>query len=280
MLNSEYKFRFILNPFIRLISQASGDFIGVNELKRETPIIVSLSSDEDNFDDLELSLYSLLTQTVRPDKLILWLSDEYDLSYLPYNITKFIKNGLEIKFVKDINSYTNIIYPLQQYPKAINVIASDCVYYQKDWLMKLYHSYIAHPGDIHTHIAHRAKINGLKELLPYIKWEKHISEESSEYINLAKNAGGILYPPNCFSKEVFREDIFVKNNIKDSDIWLWFMGILSGRKVRIVKNHINTLTSTRYLKDLFTKLDYSKKDKQIRTLMKYYSQNIQPKLNQ
>jgi hypothetical protein len=51
--------------------------------------------------------------------------------------------------------------------------------------------------------------------------------------------------------------------------------------VRIVKNHIHKIKSTRYFKDLLTdkrKL-YPKYDEQIRTLIKYYSQNILPKLD-
>lgn len=282
MFNSEYNYTFIFNPFQRFIVGTSCNYSGVNEIKRETPVIVSLTSNEDNFDDLELSLYSLLNQTVKPDRLILWLSDEYDLSYLPYNITKYIKNGLEIKFVKDLNTYTNIIYPLKQFPKAINVIANDCVYYAKDWLMKLYHSYIANPREIHTHIAHKITIDtNSRTPLHYAVWQKCINNENAEYTHFAKIDGGILYPPLCFSNEVFRDDVFLKNNITNPEIWLWVMGILSNKKVRIVKNHINTIKSTRYFKDLLTdkRKQYPKYDEQIRTLIKYYSQNILPKLN-
>ena len=282
MVNSEYNYTFFFSFFKHFIISFPDGYLGVNEIKRETPVIVSLTSNENNFDDLELSLYSILTQTVRPDRLILWLSDEYNLLCLPYNITKYIKNGLEIKFVKDLGSYTNIIYPLKQFPKAINVIANDCVYYAKDWLMKLYHSYIANPREIHTHVAHRIAIDTISKIpQPYKDWQKCINKENAEYAHFAKIDGGILYPPLCFSNEVFRDDIFLKNNITNPEIWLWAMGILSNKKIRIVKNHINTIKSTRYFKDLFTdkRKQYPKYDEQIRTLIKYYSQNIVPKLN-
>lgn len=276
MFNSEYKFNIIPNPIIKFLSITDGDYAGVNEIKRETPIIVSITSDEDNFSSLELSLYSLLNQTVKPDRLILWLSDdEYDLTYLPYSITRYIKNGLEIKFVKDIGSYTNPIYPLEQFYNSINVIANDSVYYNKNWLMKLYHSYIASPKDIQTHNAHQVDLS-----LPFSKWKKNINEENAEYNYYPSSLSGVLYPPKCFSKEVFRDDIFVKNNITNPDVWLWVMGILSNRKIRIVKNHNKRITSTNIFKYIFEDKNkkYSQIDTQISKLMEFYGQNILPKL--
>ena len=87
-----------------------GSYSGVNELKRENPLIVSLTSYEERFEDLVISIYSLLNQSIKPDRIILWLSDNLCLNDLPYDITRFIKNGLEIRFVKDIGSYTKAIY--------------------------------------------------------------------------------------------------------------------------------------------------------------------------
>ena len=86
----------------------------LNQIKRSIPIVVSLSSDEDSFDNLEYTLYSLFNQKVSPDKVVLWLSNEYELSELPYSITKFVKKGLDIRFVEDKESYTNIIYALNR----------------------------------------------------------------------------------------------------------------------------------------------------------------------
>ena len=85
-------------------------YSGVNELKRETPLVVSLTSYEERLEDLTISIYSLLNQSIKPDRIILWLSDKLSLNDLPYDITRFIKNGLEIRFVKDIGSYTKAIY--------------------------------------------------------------------------------------------------------------------------------------------------------------------------
>lgn len=285
ILKCKFHLRFTFNPWIRYQADFLGNMQGVNGgIKREVPLLVSLTSYEERFKDLELTIYSLLNQTIKPDRIILWLSDEYDLSYIPYSITRFIKNGLEIRFVKDIKSYTKIFYALKEFSKCIIVTADDDVYYPKDWLEKLYHSYISHPDDIQVHRAHRIILNDKKELLPYEKWEKHVEEESARYDNFLTGVGGVLYPPNCFTQEVLREDIFLKNSPNADDIWLWFMALLSGRKIRVVKNHIKTLTCTNIFRQLgFGRSLYASNrlganDTQINALMKFYGANIIAKL--
>ena len=287
IFKSNFHLRFAFNPFVRYRANTLGNAKCVNQLKRETQLVVSLTSYEERFDGLELAIYSIMNQTLLPDRIVLWLSDKYtSLNELPYSITKFIKNGLEIKFVKDIGSYTKIIYALKEFPDSIIVTADDDIIYQKDWLAKLYHSYISNPKDIHVHRAHRVLLDDNNKILPYEKWEKHIKEESSRYDNFLTGVGGVLYPPKCFVSEVFREDIFLKQSPFADDVWLWFMALLSERKIRIVKNHIGTLTCTDILgqiglkkkKTLYSLNKIGQNDKQIKALLKFYERNIRPKL--
>ena len=183
IFKSKFHLRFVFNPLIRYFADKMGMYQGVNVLNREVPIIVSITSYEERFSDLVISLYSLLNQKIKPDRIILWLSDEFEgVNDLPYEITRFIKNGLEIRFVKDIKSYTKAIYAFKEFPDAIIVTADDDVYYPSRWLEKLYHSYIAHPEDIQVHRAHRVFMcDGV--IAPYEKWNKHIKEESARYDN-------------------------------------------------------------------------------------------------
>lgn len=282
IFKSKFHLRFVFNPLIRYLADKMGMYQGVNVLKREVPIIVSLTSYEERFSDLVISLYSLLNQKIKPDRIILWLSDEFEgVNDLPYEITRFIKNGLEIRFVKDIKSYTKAVYAFKEFPNAIVVTADDDIYYPKNWLEKLYHSYITHPQDIQVHRAHRVK---LKEgvIAPYESWDKHIEEESARYDNFLTGVGGVLYPPGCFSKEVLREDIFLKEAPTADDIWFWVMALINNRKIRVVKNHIRTLACTNIFyqlgifkrKNLYSINRIGENDRQLKNLMKFYGQNI------
>lgn len=277
-----YRFhlRMFCNPFIGLQIRFLGNFSGINNCKREIPIIVSLTSYEKRFKDLPITLYSLLNQKLKPDKIILWLDeDKHNLASLPYEITQFIKNGLEIRFVKDIKSYTKGIYAFKEYPSSIIVTADDDIYYPAKWLKKLYHSYISNPEEIHVHRAHKVNLN-----LPYEKWEKEVKKEEASFANFLTGVGGVLYPPNCFTKEVLREDIFLKNSPTADDIWFWIMALVHNRKIRVVKNHLKTLICTNILRQLFDKTLYSqnrngKNDEQLANLMKFYGQNVRGKIN-
>lgn len=285
ILKSRLHLRFVFNSLIRYNSNLMSKYVGINPVKRDVPIIVSLTSYEARFKDLEISLYSLLNQSLKPDRIILWLSDEIEsLNDLPYEITKYIKNGLEIRFVKDIGSYTKAIYAFKEYSEAIIVTADDDIYYPKKWLERLYHSYIAHPKDIQVHRAHRVKLKDNK-ILPYEKWEKHVQEESARFDNFLTGVGGVLYPPNCFLSEVFRNDIFLKYAPTADDIWFWFMALISNRRIRVVQNHIKTLSCTNLLrqilpnrKTLYSINSTGRNDEQIENLMKFYQNNILPKI--
>ena len=185
-----------------------GKYSGINDIRRDVPLIVSLTSYEERFEDLTISIYSLLNQSIKPDRIILWLSDNLCLNDLPYDITRFIKNGLEIRFVKDIGSYTKAIYAFKEFSNSIIVTADDDIYYPKDWLSKLYYSFIANPKDISVHRAHRIRFED-KKIAPYETWTKHVEEENARFDNFLTGVGGVLYPPNCFSNEVLRKDIFL-----------------------------------------------------------------------
>ncbi len=284
-LNTKFHLRFVFKPWIKYKADNLGGYIGVNSIKRKVPLIVSLTSYKERFDDLPLVLYSLLKQSVKPDRIILWLSDEYnDLFELPYAITRFIKNGLEIKFVKDIKSYTKIIYALKKFPDSIIITADDDIYYPKTWLEKLYYSYIKYPEDIQVHRAHRVYFNK-DQILPYEKWGKHVDEESARYDNFLTGVGGVLYPPGCFTKEVFREDLFLKCSPNADDIWLWIMALLSNRKIRVVKNHIKNLYAINFFQQIFCvgealymKNQVGGNDVQLRNLLNFYKYNIMNKL--
>ena len=281
-LYDRFHLRFTFNPFIRFKSDRMGNYTGANTVRREIPLIVSLTSYEERFDSLEIALYSLLNQTIKPDRLVLYLSDEFEnTSNLPYSITKYIKNGLEIRFVKDLRSYTKSIYAMKEFSTGIIVTADDDIYYPKDWLEKLYISYISLPKDIHVHQAQRIKVDN-DEILPYKTWNKSVDEESARFDNFITGSGGVLYPPACFSREVFREDIFLKYAPFSDDLWFWVMALISGRKIRVVRNHIRELRCINFssivgLKPKRSLYSINKKgeyDKQLKELLKFYGENV------
>ena len=284
MINSFFKFICKYTGFSFLQKLFVKNFYcvrNVNQLKREVRIVVSISCAEENFDNFEYTLYSIFNQSVSPDNVVLWISNQYELSELPYSITKFVKNGLDIRFVDDKDSYTKIIYALKEFRDCIIVIADDNIFYPRNWLSKLYHSYITNPDDIHVHSALIAA-DKKGSLCPYKEWRKHALSKSASYKNFPVCECGVLYPPNCFVKDVLREDIYKNKANTGWEIWSWVMSVVSGRKIRVVMNNIKHFQTTNLINSYkkYSKLIKNSMltDEQLRILYEYYGKNLCHKL--
>jgi len=213
---------------------------GINKKNRKQKLIVSLTSFPERIYDIHYALYSLLTQTLKPDKVILWLGEEQfpnkekDLSK---EVLELKKNGLIIKWCKDIKSYKKLIPSLIEYPNDIIVTADDDIFYDENWLKTLYKSYLKNKNYVHCQRAHKIKFNEHKELLSYDEWEKSIQDNSASFLNFFTGAGGVLYPPNVLYKDILNEELFKKMAPNNDDIWFWAMCVLNGTKIKVVKNN-------------------------------------------
>ena len=78
---------------------------GLNNIPRKEKIIISMTTFPKRFENIDLCIKSLLLQTMKPDKIIIWLgsdSDEFMISkylrkYEKYGITIFVDSDLNIK---------------------------------------------------------------------------------------------------------------------------------------------------------------------------------------
>lgn len=273
----------IYNPFVRLILPFISSVPYINQLKRDTEIVVSLSAEEENFDTLEYTLYSIFNQKIKPDNVVLWISNKYELTDLPYSVTKYVKNGLDIRFVDDKKSFTKIIYALKEFRNCIIVTADENIYYPKQWLSKLYLSYISSPKDIHVHSARIVAENNLKPA-PQRVWKNPAKAEKADFVYFPVSTGGVLYPPECFVREVAREDIYGKKVNTSWEIWSWVMALVSDRKIRLVKNHINRFAVVDGLSAFKTYTNRVKNrphaDEELAKLFEYYGNNLTRKIAQ
>lgn len=204
-------------------------------------LIVSLTSYCKRFDTLHLTLNCLLNQTVKADRIILWIA-ESEKNIVPDNVIKFISHGLEIKYCKDIKSYKKIIPTLKDDPNSFIVTADDDLYYAEDWLENLIGAW---NGDYKVVVAHRAhKIildkNGLP--VPYKEWgwEYDVSNDISS-LNFPTSGAGVLYPPHCFYHDIINEELFSELSPGTDDIWLYWMCRMNGVKVKVVGKKMELL---------------------------------------
>ncbi|OBP78019.1 hypothetical protein [Mesorhizobium loti] len=182
-------------------------------------LIVSLTSYPARFPTLHLTLRCLLSQTVAPDRVILWIAVE-DAAQLPAEVTDLKRQGLEIRLCRDLRSYKKIIPALLAFPKTYIVTADDDVYYSRTWLEELVEG--AGEKTVVCQRAHSVALDDAERIQPYSKWSYDVAEPAG--MIFPTGVGGVLYGPKALSPEVVDEDMFAKLCPQGDDIWLFWMG--------------------------------------------------------
>lgn len=188
-----------------------------------SPLIVSLTSYPARFGSLHLVLRSLLTQSVRADRVVLWL-DEGDEHLLPPAVTSL---GVETRICPRWRSYKKIIPTLMEWPEAHIVTADDDIYYKPDWLAGLARH--ADAGVV-CHRAHRIALDPAGGPQPYGDWELNIGAPECSPLVFPTGVGGVLYAPGIFHADVLRADLFQALAPTADDLWLYWMHRLCGSR--------------------------------------------------
>ncbi|MBQ6516636.1 hypothetical protein IJI31_05595, partial [bacterium] len=110
--------------------------------------------------------------------------------------------------------------------------------YDKNLIKNLYKSYVKNPEYIHANRVHKIVKNSNDNILPYEYWIKEIDTSKVDFTNFLTGVGGVLYPPNVFNEEVFKEEVFTKICPYADDIWFWSMGVLNNKKVKVAQKPV------------------------------------------
>ena len=218
---------------------------GITDIKRNEQVIVSLTSFPERINIVTKTIKTLLTQTVKPDELILWLAPEQFPNRekdLPQELLELQKYGLTIDWYKDIRSYKKIIPALKKYPEAVIITTDDDIYYAADTVETLYKSYLEHKNEIQAHRCDVLRVENGKIL--WAKTRELYQDKNrvkASFKNRLTGYGAVLYPPHCFYKDVCDENLIKKLLPTHDDIWLWAMAVLNGYKTRLVKGYSESI---------------------------------------
>ncbi len=220
------------------------DYIGVSRVKRDTPLIVSLTTYPARINTIHLVIQTLLMQSLKPNIMILWLANEqFPNKKLPNELIILQKYGLQIKWCSDIKSYKKLIPTLLIYPQAVIITVDDDVYYHSKMIERLYNSYCSDPTCIHCHRATKIimKNNEFKAIGGGYDIYPH-----SSFLHKLTGVSGVCYPPNALFKDITKEELFMLLAPTNDDIWFWLMAVLNGKRCNVV-NH--SCTALYYIKN-------------------------------
>ncbi len=204
------------------------------------PLIVSLTSWPPRFATLHLTLRSLLDQSIRPDRLILWIAHQ-DMAQLPPAVRRLTADGLEIRACDDLKSYKKLIPCLKAHPEAYIVTADDDVHYPSDWLAALVGAVDPAAQEVACLRAHLARFDRYGRALPYLDWS---FETRRTYASGPRTAlfptgvGGILYPPGSLPRATLDESAFMRICPHADDIWFFWMARRNGYTHRRAPDHL------------------------------------------
>lgn len=199
-----------------------------NERLCRDEVIVSLTTYGKRLRDVYITIESIMQGSVKPNRLILWLAEEYEGQELPVTLQKQHNRGLEIRYCKDTRSFKKLIPALQAFPDACIITVDDDVIYPFDFLETLLQSYKANPHAIHANRVHEISIDAKGIPMPYLQWKSCKITGESSILNFATGVGGVLYPPHSLDSRIFDEQSFMTLCPTADDIWFFAMGHLNG----------------------------------------------------
>jgi hypothetical protein len=265
----------------RFFTNFDSSLLFFNKKPQINNLILSFTSFPARIKYVKYTLFSILQQSLRPEKIILWLSKEefpQGEKGIPDILQRFYPFNFEIRFINEnYRSYKKLFYALKEYPDSTIVSFDDDIFYKKNWLALLYNNHLLYPKDIVAHRTHNISFNN-KRIDFYKNWGRGKSEAS--FLNFSTGAGGILYPPQSLFKDALNHELFLKLCPAADDIWFYVMALLKKTKIRKVKNGYNKAYDFDYIYDpkyknipklTDTNIAGDQNDIQLKNALEYYN---------
>lgn len=198
----------------------------------EDKVIVSLTSYPARFDMIHLCIKSLIYQTVKPDRIVLWLGSDSTGVKLPRKLELLKKYGLEVVYKdEDLKPHKKYYYAIQDHPNSIVITVDDDVVYSPTTLASLLKIHKRYPEAVCARRVHEIVCNQYA-LANYNLWNQACRTELQPQMRLmAVGVGGVLYPPNALNKLAFDKKMIENICLNADDLWLKFMEVLQDTKV-------------------------------------------------
>lgn len=203
----------------------------------DAEVIVTLTTHGRRIYEAFLAIESIMQGTIKPNRIILWLSNDIKCEKLPQTLLNQCKRGLEVRYTKDIGPYTKLVPSLRAYPHALLVTIDDDVIYPYDTLELLLNAHALHPSFICGNRCLDVKIKKDGTLASFPTWKELEEKGRICKRNFFEGLAGVLYPPGCFPEEVFDEAVFQSICPTADDIWFNCMALKKETDIMLANNH-------------------------------------------
>lgn len=200
-------------------------------------VIVSLTTHGKRIYEVHAAIESIMQGSVKPNRIVLWVSEDYRKIILPLTLQKQMERGLEIRYCKDIRSYTKLIPALKEYPKASIITIDDDIIYPHDLLECLIDAHIKYPECICANWIREFPRELEEKYISLLKWPQLFDTDEISERFFFEGFAGVLYPPHSLDAEVFNESVFLDICKYADDVWFNAMALKAGTKVKYAWRH-------------------------------------------
>jgi hypothetical protein len=193
-------------------------------------VIVSFTSFPARIANVWQVVECIKRQTVRPSKIILWLSKEQfpNEDCLPKSLTNRLDDTFEIRFVEgNIKSHKKYYYSFREYPDDLVILIDDDIYYPTDMISKLLDAHDRFQQSVICLYGYKMRYDKEGKLMSYSDW-KFIPKGYQGDNFFFGSGGGTLIQPRLLYKDVLNKDLSFGMTPMADDIWLNAMVKLSG----------------------------------------------------
>ena len=200
------------------------------------PLYVSLTSIFQNQSELVQTLTSIINQTLRPNAIHLYLSEQPHLQDIGFKDKKITNDDLirllderkdiiELHWVENEGPYRKLLPLLKEKwnEDCIIITIDDDTVYVKNLIENMVSDYGAH-GCVVNYRGFTPKMASLSEF-SYFNRDEPIEKD---LYNFPTGKGGILYKPSffhCTNDLIFRKDIYLNTCTTGDDIWFYLIRI-------------------------------------------------------
>ncbi|WP_240642442.1 glycosyl transferase [Nonlabens xiamenensis] len=201
-----------------------------NQPEQVIPAVVSLTSIPSRLRTLHLTIRSMMQQTYRPEKIVLWLKEDLQ-GKLPSRLERLQDDLFEIRYVSYGFSHRKLIHSLEKFPHKIIITCDDDVIYQENTLQLLWEEHLKFPNDIIGNRCRRITYTDQK-VNSYSQWPFVTEPVIQGALVMPIGAFCVLYPPGSLHTDVGNIELFTELAPKADDLWFKAMAVLQGTRSR------------------------------------------------
>ena len=204
---------------------------------QQVPVIVSMTTIPSRLRKLALVLRSLLNQTVRPEKIVVWMHLEMK-GQIPKAVKALAEHPktrdlIQLRFTPLKSSHKKLIHTIDEFPNHTIVTCDDDFIYHRDWLEVLYQDSLLFPNCVIAQQIRSIQRSENGQLKPYKQWRYQADLNQDPNSFLAIGGKGVLYPRQALHPDYSDVELFMRLAPKADDLWFKAMELRQNTPVRL-----------------------------------------------